>query len=447
MSLGTKFVLLTAGTILAPLLAVLLVTGFAVLQRPPENPLRVMETVRLVETLTRMAREGADPSEIPDTVLASSPHAAVIVFDADMRLRASSLEEGSLPDFLGSEATGRRYFFHKVPVHGPDGTAYTVAVGFPGIDLSLGPQRILILLIAFASLAGFLAAASILIIRSIHRSLSRLEGATRRIAEGDLDFRLDVRGTDRIASLTRSFDAMRERVREEAAARSRFILAISHDLKTPLAGIGGYLDALRDGLATEPGQKERYVAIARRNADLLESRIGQLIDYVKRETSEWKSARESVDLASFLEEAATAFAAEGEARGFRFRRSIAVEPSIRVLMDADLAYRALENLVQNAFRYADPASEISFTAAQSQWAVAVAVRNAGPAIEAKDLPFLFEPFYRGSRTRRETGFGLGLSVVKSVTAAHGWTVSVRSDPECTEFTVSIPQPTGAPGRG
>jgi signal transduction histidine kinase len=190
---------------------------------------------------------------------------------------------------------------------------------------------------------------------------------------------------------------------------------------------------------------EKYLAIIRDKTGLLESRISQLIDYVKLETGEWKRSRESVRLAPFLLEAMTVFRTEAEARGWAFDFSIDIPQSAAASMDVDLVSRALENLVQNAFRYAEAGTTIRFLAAQEKGCVVLRIINRGEIAE-KDLPFIFEPFYRGTRSRREAGFGLGLSVVKWVASSHGWTLEAASRAGETSFTIGIPL-TPDPGRG
>ncbi len=110
-------------------------------------------------------------------------------------------------------------------------------VGYP-TESEPGGESWYEMLIFPGSILTFMTLMSIFIIRSINSSISRLETATRRISDGDLDFHLEAQGSDRIASLTRSFDRMRERLKEDSAARSRFLMGVSHDLKTLLAGIG-----------------------------------------------------------------------------------------------------------------------------------------------------------------------------------------------------------------
>ena len=102
------------------------------------------------------------------------------------------------------------------------------------------------------ALIVFSAAMIGVIVRSFNRDIGRLIGATRRVAEGDLDFELPAKGNDEIASLTRSFDSMRKNLKESIARRSRFLMGVSHDLKTPLTSIKGYLEAISDGLADDP---------------------------------------------------------------------------------------------------------------------------------------------------------------------------------------------------
>ena len=434
MRLSTKFVLLVAGTIAIPFL----VAGLIVLVHFKEAPdrLSLFQHVKLLRTLRHLEIRGGDPGRAAALLREAAPGAEALILDAEGRpvYRAGPEPPSVFPPAAG---TGPLYSYLRARMTAPDGVVYSVLVGSPVVG-EPGSARWYLVLIVPVSVLGFMTLMSILIIRSINASIARLEAATRRISEGDLDFELRAAGNDRIASLTRSFDVMRERVREETAARSRFILAVSHDLKTPLSSIVGYLDAIRDGLATSPQKLEEYLAIIRDKTGLLEGRIRQLIDFVKLETGEWKRSREDTPLAPFLEEAATAFGREAEARGFGFQARIELDAGLAVPMDGDLVYRALENLVHNAFRYAEPGSAIRFLAGREDGGIALSIRNRGEAIAASDLPFIFEPFYRGSRSRRESGFGLGLSVVKSVVSSHGWAIEAGSAGGETRFTVRIP---------
>ncbi|MCK4515796.1 MAG: HAMP domain-containing histidine kinase, partial [Spirochaetaceae bacterium] len=285
----------------------------------------------------------------------------------------------------------------------------------------------------------FTAIMSVLIIRSINQSISRLETATRRIAEGDLDFKLETSGKDRIASLTRSFDTMRRQLKEQFDRGSRFLMGISHDLKTPLSSISGYIEAIRDGYADTPEKLEKYTSIIHTKTLLLESRISALIDYAKQETREWKASLRPVEIAGFLIEFVSLVEAEAHARRFTFRSTIDLSDDLTVEMDPDMVSRALENLAENAFLYATPGSEILIRAGLRNETIVIEVENEGPGIDPESIPHIFDPLFRGGGDRSGSGFGLGLATVKSVITSHGWEVHVTSNPgQQTMFTVSIP---------
>ena len=284
---------------------------------------------------------------------------------------------------------------------------------------------------------------STLIIRSLNSSTRKLEEATRRIAEGDLDFDLHPdEGRDRIASLTRSFDQMRLQLKEQLDRSSRFLMGISHDLKTPLASISGYVDAINDGFADDEEKLQRYMSIIATKTQLLESRISALIDYAKQETRDWKTTLERVALRPFLAEFASIVEVEAQARGFLLEAEIDIDSSAIADMDADMVTRALDNLAENAFAYATPGSTIRFAAKRSGESLQVVIENEGPGIDPDDLPHVFDPLYRASASRQGKGFGLGLSIVKSVITSHGWEIAVQSTAgETTSFTIAIPDQT------
>jgi len=425
--LGTKFVLLVVGTLVVPFVA-FSVIGLIAFASP--DHLGLVETYRTLSAVRSLEKGRVEPGEVPGLILRASPELEFLVFDGEYRLLASSsMERGAGRSVLS---------FNRILARSPDGDAYFVFLGLPGGNGQRAPWARFVPVVVIGSVLAFLILMSLFIIRSINSSIAHLEEGTRRICQGDLEFELDAEGTDRIASLTRSFDEMRRRVREDSATRSRFIMSVSHDLKTPLSSIMGYVEAIADGMASDPGKLAEYVAIIRDKAGLLESRISQLIDYVKLDTGEWKRTRERTLLAPFLHEAVTVFRSEAEARGYGFQSVVEIPGDLAVTMDGDLVYRALENLANNAFRYSDPSSVIRFEAVWREGVTAVRIVNRGKAVAAEDLPYLFEPFYRGTKARRDNGFGLGLSVVQSVVTSHGWTIAVASRDGETSFTVSIP---------
>jgi len=431
LGLNRKFLFLTMGSILVPLLVLLLLMTVAWLGGYRDSPFS-FSTVRTLDFLSSLEDRRWNPAELTRAMEEAYPQWDYILTDPYGKVLLSR-PAGIDPSLLMENHTGERFSLTRVPLETVTGPAF-LYIRYTLRKLSPEPVRRIFLISIPAVLIGFLSLGSLIILRSVNRSIVTLEEAARKIRDGDLQFQLIPRGNDRIASLTRTFDEMRQRVREEADRRSRFVLAISHDLKTPLSSITGYLDALEDGLGRVE-DRQKYFNIIRTKTGLLENRISQLISFMKRETSEWRGTRVPVSAADFLEESALIFRNEAELRGFRFRPEIRVDSEVRLLMDEDLVFRALENLADNAFRYGDPGSEIRFSAFRENDTIRLSIASKGREILPEDLPYLFEPFYRGTRSRRETGFGLGLSVVASVVAGHGWTITVRSENRDTEFLI------------
>jgi signal transduction histidine kinase len=295
-----------------------------------------------------------------------------------------------------------------------------------------------IALLVFSSLMSFL------ILRSLNGSIQSLVGATRRIAGGELDFELPARGNDQIASLTRSFDSMRLALKEEYARRARFIMGVSHDLRTPLALIQGYVEAIADGYASEPDAQKKYLSIVLDKTRTLETMVGELIEFVRMETGQWKMTHEEVRARVLLTDMARRFAEDALILKREFAWSIDLPDDATIRMDAGLFARALENLVGNAIRYTGQGGRIAMDARLHEGTVLLAITDTGIGIPSEDLSRIYDPFYRGTNSRREHGFGLGLSTVKSIIESHGWNISVSSQVgEGTTFTIRMPRSGGS----
>ena len=271
MNLRTRLVLLIVGAAVIPPLIFGVVLAVAVVSASPEG----LAGVRLVRQLTRPGGDSTVqtvldqleevPREVPVHVIDA---AGIGRYPQDL-----SGEPADIDAFVTHAMRGAEWSLSTLRL--PDES------GGEGRLLLLYPQRLFPMGFSFAGLIvplGFLlfaAVGSMFIIRSINVSIAKLEGATRRIAEGDLDFKLQAEGRDRLASLTRSFESMRLQLREQFDRGSRFLMGISHDLKTPLSSITGYVDAITDGYADSPEKLEKYTSIIRTKTQLLESRPRQ----------------------------------------------------------------------------------------------------------------------------------------------------------------------------
>ena len=273
----------------------------------------------------------------------------------------------------------------------------------------------------------FASGTSFWIVRRFNRSVRSLEAATSRVADGELDFSLPVRGNDEVASLTRSFDRMRSALKEEFARRARFIMGVSHDLRTPLALIQGYVEAVADGKAADPETHRKYLSIVQDKTRALDGMVSDLIEFVRMDTGEWKLTHRPVPLAPFLRPIALRYAEDAAILRRSFTHAIELSDDVEVSMDEALLGRALENLIGNAIRYTREGGTIALRAGIESGVPVLTIADTGVGIPAEDLPRIFDPFYRGTNARREQGFGLGLATVKSIVEGHGWTIAVASD--------------------
>ena len=293
---------------------------------------------------------------------------------------------------------------------------------------------VLVALFLFCSIVIFL------ITKSITKSVTLLDDCTKRIASGELDVEVEATGSNEIVSLTHSLNKMRLSLQEEKIRRSRFIMGISHDLRTPIALIKGYAEAISDGMVDDVAMRDKSVEIIINKADQLNERIDELIDFVKLDTSEWRQSLQSKKLKSILDEFCKRVSMDAQLLNKNFSYDIQLPDEFSVSLDEKLFLRALENLTNNAFRYTAKDGNILLSAKldEKQNSVFISIKDDGNGISQKDLPFIFDPLYRGTNSRREDGKGLGLSIVKTIVNSHGWNLKVLSqEGEGSEFILQL----------
>ncbi|MBR4004772.1 MAG: HAMP domain-containing histidine kinase [Treponema sp.] len=283
----------------------------------------------------------------------------------------------------------------------------------------------------------------IILSKTISSSITLLQQNTQKIADGALDTKLEqpkhsVKSNE-ITSLTESLERMRVSLKDEQERRNKFIMGISHDLRTPVALIKGYSEAITDGVVGDMDEIKKSLGIVETKADQLESMINDLINYVKLNNADWLQTLEPISLKPLLEN----FASSSKSTAEVYKRNIVIEidvdENLKVPMDKNLVNRVLENLFSNALRYTRDGDSITISCIQKKDSVVVSVTDTGIGMEEKDLQRIFDLFYRATNSRREQGMGIGLSVVKTVIDAHGWKIGVESElGKGSSFIITIP---------
>jgi signal transduction histidine kinase len=445
MKIKTQFHLLIAGIVIVPILSILSqILFFYFREREEQAAIPVYDDVVLGEYISRqdwetisrfVARTNADFTVFGDDLLA--------LYSTIPNFKAGTLAtQEEIFSFLKAENSQYGYTFESPGWL--EGHEYILIRRHLGERPRPPPFPMVSTMTLSVVLVVFAISMSLFIARSITRSVLVLEDATRRIAAGDLDLRVDVRGSNEITSLTSSLNQMRSALKENENRRYRFIMGVTHDLKTPLALIRGYTEALRDGVAGDSLSRVNATDIIIAKADQLEGMINDLLEFVRMDTGEWRSRLQKVDIGEFLKSFAKRVSLDAELFRHHTVIDIALPPGLYIPLDERLTVRALENLVNNAIRYTPGGTIVRLGAGVIENAIRVTVSDNGPGISKADLPHVFEAFYRGSASRREEGMGLGLSIVKWVAVSHGWSIAVTSEQNSggaaseTCFTITIP---------
>jgi signal transduction histidine kinase len=258
------------------------------------------------------------------------------------------------------------------------------------------------------------------------RKFQLLEKATAEISNGNLNYTIEIPGTDNFTTLANAFNKMRLSLKEEKERENRFIMGISHDLKTPLTLIGGYAEALADDMGQSGEDREKYYLIIRQKLNDLDNKIDTLIDYRKMETGEWKKSLSKIQLAELLVETCSLIEEDSEFMAIKFSSEINIPPEYTAHIDTGLFSRAIDNIISNSIRYTPKGGSINLSAYIRQEKAVIEIVDSGKGIPPGELKKVTEPFFRGTKSRREQGFGLGLSIVKSVADTHSWILKIES---------------------
>jgi two-component system sensor histidine kinase KdpD len=227
-----------------------------------------------------------------------------------------------------------------------------------------------------------------------------------------------------------------EALMEADELKAALMASISHDLKTPLAGIKTSVSNLLDAEITWSDDDLRaFLETIDSQADRLNRVISDILDLNRIESGVVRPKLEPLEAGALFREAA---ARASLLTGSRVV-TIDTDPSVRLVADESLLVQAIVNLVENAAKYSTPGSAIHLEALTDGDHVRLVVEDEGPGIAARDLPYVFDRFYRAAETsRRVKGSGLGLAIVKGFVSLSGGTASVESSPAGTRFIVTLP---------
>jgi signal transduction histidine kinase len=270
------------------------------------------------------------------------------------------------------------------------------------------------------------------------RRLTSLTLAVRGFERGDLGRRAEARGKDELGALGRSFNEMAatieadvEKLRQAERMRTDLIGNISHDLRTPLASIQGYLETLTlKDPELSPEERRRLLSVSLRNAASLQKLVEELFELAKLDSLQVPLKRETLQVAELAQDVALKLAPQAEQAGV----TLAVEPAPDlplVSCDVGMMERVLTNLIENAIHFTPAGGAVRVSLAPAaRGGLRVTVSDTGAGIDPEDLPHIFERFYRAdkSRDRSRAGAGLGLAIARQIVELHESALEVQSTP-------------------
>ena len=289
------------------------------------------------------------------------------------------------------------------------------------------------------------------IYRSIAVPLVKLKKATKNIKEGNLDFVLEVEGNDEFSQLCQDFEEMRKRLKESTEEKilmdkenKELISNISHDLKTPITAVKGYVEGIMDGVADTPEKMDRYVRTIYNKTNEMDHLINELTFYSKIDTNRIPYTFSKLNVEDYFSDCAEELGLEMETRGIELVYANYVEKGVQVIADGEQIRRVIHNIVSNAIKYMEkPRGIIQLRVKDVGDFIQVEIEDNGKGIAAKDLPYIFDRFYRTdvSRNSSKGGSGIGLSIVKKIMEDHGGKVWAQagwgSERSCILFSENI----------
>lgn len=284
--------------------------------------------------------------------------------------------------------------------------------------------------------------------RTVSVPLAKLQEAAQNIKDGNLDFEISAEADDEFGELCRDFEEMRLRLKANAEEKVEFdrenkelISNISHDLKTPITAIKGYVEGIMDGVADTPEKMDKYIRTIYNKANDMDRLINELTVYSGIDSNRIPYHFHRINVSDYFGDCIEEVGLDLESKNISLDYSNLVAPGTVIIADPEQLKRVINNIISNSVKYLDkPKGEIDIRLLDEVDSIRVEIEDNGKGIAAKDLPKIFERFYRtdASRNSSQGGSGIGLSIVKKIVEDHGgyiWATSKEGEGTCMHFVI------------
>jgi signal transduction histidine kinase len=283
---------------------------------------------------------------------------------------------------------------------------------------------------------------------SIFTPISAINIAMNNIRDGNFTYTLSTGEEGEIGDLYRNYEDMRLRLKESADEKlerekqnRELISNISHDLKTPITSIKGYVEGLIDGVANTPEKQEKYIRTIYNKANDMDHLIDELTLYSRFESDRIPYNFHRLNVADYFGDCVEEIGMDMEAKGIELNYTNLVSPQTKIIADPEQMKRVINNIVGNSVKYMDKEKgRIDIRILDEHDSVRIEIEDNGKGIGARDLPNIFDRFYRtdSSRNSSQGGSGIGLSIVRKIIEDHGgyiWATSREGEGTCMHFVI------------
>lgn len=350
--------------------------------------------------------------------------------------RHEIIEEGTLGGFFDTT-----YTTGGVPIYTRDhsnvvGAVFVCSKGGNLTKTISDIFKIFILSLMMTLLLSFIAI--YFVTARLIKPLRQMNSAAASFSKGDFSARIPVSSSDEIGQLSASFNNMAQSLASLEEMRSSFVGNVSHELKTPMTSISGFIDGILDG--TIPPEKHNYyLKIVSDEVKRLSRLVRSFLDIARIEAGELKINPTEFDIVELTRRVIIGFEQQIDKKSLEIR-GLDFDNQIMVYADFDLTYQIVYNLIDNAVKFSNEGGYIEINIAKEKKKVYVGIKNSGMGIPSAELPYVFDRFYKTdkSRSRDRKGVGLGLYIVKSVLNKQGEDIVVRSvEGQYCEFVFTL----------
>ncbi len=303
-------------------------------------------------------------------------------------------------------------------------------------DLTINTVRTIVLASLWVMIASIVAV--YFITEKIILPIKQMNYATKRFAKGQFDMKIPVVGEDEIAELATAFNSMADSLANFEYTRSSFLANVSHDLRTPMTSISGFIDGILEG-AIPPEKHAYYLGIIREEVGRLSRLVSSLLDISRMEAGNRKFEKTPFDITEMARIILLSFEAKIDMKKLDVEFD-APDERLMVYSDKDAINQVLYNLCDNAVKFSKEGGKYRLSVSETAGTVVVKVYNEGEGIPASDVPHVFDRFYKSDKSRGldKSGVGLGLYICKTIMDNLGESISVQSrQGSFCEFTITL----------